>query len=520
MQTIKRCAIFTLLVLGLGLVLPGILVMIPLPAPPLVGVVGDYAITGVKVIDTLTGTVSTESAVLIRDGRIVNVLADNHDEKLSGFTEIPADGKYLIPGLWDMHTHSLKLSPYIHHPLFIRHGVTSVRDMSGCLSEDDSYWACPDDRSLWEQEALDGARVSPRYPLQSSYQTNGGNEVPADFPDFFRLASDNDAQQLVSFYQNEGVDFIKTYTELSKTQYDSLASHAAEAGVAIAGHKPISVSLNHALATGMRSIEHGRLFAFECYEDIAAFRELQNPISHYNADFMRDMLNSQDAETCRGEMNAMAQSSTWWVPTLTTLRMSAEAKNPLFRDDVRLQYIPAVVQKLLWEPDINRAVSKGDDSQGTYVHADFYALAASHIALAQESGISIMSGTDNIDTWVFTGASLHDELAYFVEAGLTPFEALRTATILPARFAGLEQELGSVDIGKRADLVLLNANPLDNISNSADIHAVFFNGRYFNAQALEKLDRYVVDMAGSLRVNIRFLYDLIASPLMRIQLAD
>ena len=510
---------YLLLALSLPPLLVVVLISIPLAPPPLMGVPGDYAITRVRVIDTLNGAVSPPSTVLISGGRIVDVL-DRDNTEHTGFTEIPAEGKFLIPGLWDMHTHGLKLSPYIHHPLFIRYGVTSVRDMSGCLNEEDSYWACPTDRRGWEQEALQGDRVSPRYPLQSSYQTNGGNEVPDDFPDFFRLASEDDAEKLVSFYKNENVDFIKLYTELSQTQYDQLSSYANEADIAIAGHKPITVSLDHAMDTGMRSIEHGRLFAFECYEGISDFRNLENPIAHYNADFIRDMVTQQEEDKCLQQMNAMAQSSTWWVPTLTTLRMSAKAQDPLFLNDARLKYIPFSVQKLLWEPDINRAARKGNDSQGNFVHADFYTLAARQLALAQESGVSIMSGTDNIDTWVFSGASLHDELAYFVEAGLTPLEALQSATIFPARFAGLEQAFGSVDIGKQADLVLLNMNPLEDIRNTADIQAVFFNGYYFNTDALQILDTYTVEMASSIRINIRFLYDLLSSPLMRIQLAD
>ncbi len=495
-------------------------VWLPLKSAPLVGVKGDYALRHINIVDVVTGDIASDMTVLIEDGQIAAIVPSNQYQVRGTHTDIPAAGKYLIPGLWDMHTHGLKLSPQLHHPLFIRYGVTSVRDMSGCLTEADSYWACPADRRLWEQQALSGERVSPRYPLQSSYQTNGGNEVPAAYPDFFRLATPADAQQLVDFYEGRNVDFIKIYTELSADQFDNLITYAAQKNMGIAGHKPLSVSLSHALDASMQSIEHGRLFMFECFDGIEAFRQLDDPISHYDSQFMREMLLNQDQQKCAELMAAMANSKTTWVPTLTTLKMSAMANDSSFREDPRLAYIPIIVRKLLWEPDIARAASKGYDQQGNFVHGDYYAAARAQVGRAHELGVELLAGTDNIDTYVFSGASLHDELAMLVTAGLTPLEALQTATINAARFSRLDQDLGSVEVGKQADLVLLNANPLSNIKHSSDIYGVMFAGQYFDLQALQTLDRFAVDMAHSLRTNLRFLYDIFASPLMRTQLAD
>ena len=495
-------------------------ILLPLKSAPLVGKQDNYFLSGVNVVDTISGGLSAGMTVVVEQGRISAVLPDSQYQPNPNLTEIPAAGKYVIPGLWDMHTHSLKLSPQLHHPLFIRYGVTSIRDMSGCLTENDSYWACPEDRRLWERQAVNGERVSPHYPLQSSYQTNGGNEVPGGYPEFFRIASAADARELVDFYVAGEVDFIKTYTELSAGQYDLLAENAAVNGLAIAGHKPLSVSLLHALETGMQSIEHGRLFIFECFDGIEQFRQLENPISHYNAQFMREMLENQNSNICGMAMDAMAQSGAAWVPTLTTLKMSAMSRSASFRDDSRLEYIPYIVQKLLWNPDIDRASGKGFDKQDRFVHADFYSYAAAQVGLAQQRGIILLAGTDNIDTYVFTGSSLHDELGMLVDAGLTPLEAIKSATIEPARYSGMDQESGSVEAGKQADLLLLNTNPLIDIANTADIFGVMFAGQYFDQEALAALDDYAVDMAGSFRVNVRFLFDLLASPLMRAQLAD
>ncbi|MFK8048314.1 MAG: amidohydrolase family protein [Halioglobus sp.] len=508
---------FLLFACAAGVVLA---IFLPLKAAPVVAEKGNLAIIDVNIVDTIAGNISLRKTVLIEQGRIIEVLAAGEYQPRANFREIPARDKYLMPGLWDMHTHSLKLSPQLHHPLFIRYGVTSIRDMSGCLTEPDSYWACPEDRRRWEREAIIGERVSPRYHLQSSYQTNGGNEVPKSYPDFFRLDGAADAEQLVDFYAGQKVDFVKTYTELSATQFDSVVRSASGRDISLAGHKPLAISLPRALAAGMDSIEHGRLFLFECYAGIEAFRQLESPISHYDAQFMRQMLQNQDRELCSELMEAMAKSDATWVPTLTTLKMSAKSREPTFREDPRLKYIPYIVRKLLWEQDINRASLKGYDAEQRFVHEDFFAAASEHVGLANRFGIKLLAGTDNIDTHVFSGASLHDELHMLVEAGLSPHEVIQSATIDAARFADLDTEFGTVELGKNADLVLLNANPLVDIRHSKSIEGVVFAGQYFDSNALNELDQYAVDMAGSLQLNVRFLFDILASPLMRAQLAD
>lgn len=516
----KRCLRYFSWLLGLCVIGVALAVLLPLKSAPLVGVKGDYSLSHINIVNTISGGISKDMTVLIAKGRIVEILPSKQYQPRSNYFDIRAAGKYLIPGLWDMHTHSLKLSPQLHHPLFLRYGVTSIRDMSGCLTEKDSYWACPEDRYLWQKQALNGERISPRYPLQSSYQTNGGSEVPEGFPAFFRLSTRADARKLVDFYVERDVDFIKIYTELSADQYDNLVEYSKKNNIALAGHKPLSISLTHALDTGLESIEHGRLFMFECFDGIESFRALDDPISQYNAQFMREMMRNQKGEDCAVLMAAMASSNTRWVPTLTTLRMSAMAKDPSFRQDPRLKYIPYIIKKLLWEPDIRRASKKGVDQQGRFVHADFYAAASAQVGRAHSIGVELLAGTDNIDTYVFSGSSLHDELAMLVDAGLTPLEALQTATINPARFSELDHDFGSVEINKQADLLLLNANPLSDIRHTADIFGVMFAGQYFDQEALETLDHFSVDMAQSLQVNVRFLYDILASPLMRTQLAD
>lgn len=495
---------------------------LPLPVAP----VPDSAshdiivIQDISVVDVVSGELIQNATVVIEQARITSITTMPPATQKPTTTAIDGTGKFLVPGLWDMHSHGLKLSPQLHHPLFIRNGVTSVRDMSGCLSSDDSHWACPEDRQAWQAMSLTGQAVSPRYPLQSSYQTNGGNEVPAGFPDFFRLNSYEDAQKLVSHYVDREVDFIKTYTELTQSQFAYLALTAIEGGISLAGHKPLTVSLEDALEAPMTSIEHGRLFMFECYKSIEDMRNADNPLSLYDAEKIRQIINNQDTQKCATAMQALAASNTYWVPTLTTLKMSAMSRNKNFRQDSRLNQIPYVIKKLLWEQDINRAARLGIDAKGLFVHEDYFNHVSQQVNDANRTGVKLLVGTDNIDTYVFTGSSVHDELEMLVLAGLSPIEALRAATIHAAEFAHMEKDLGTIAIGKIADLMIINGNPLTDINNIREIDGVIFNGQYFDQEALQNLEMYAVDMAQSIRINLHYLVGLFMSPLMRVQLAD
>ena len=496
------------------------LLLWPITAPPTNGVNQPFAITNINIINVHDGSIQPDKTLLIKNGEIRKIVSSIGFNIPGGFTKVPAKGKYLIPGLWDMHTHSIKISPQLHHPLFIANGVTGVRDMSGCMSEDDSFWGCINDRLVWTQEALIGQRVSPRYVLQSSYQTDGGSEVPDDFPSFFSLDRTVDAQKLINFYQSAGADFIKVHHKIPLDKYDALVSAAKYSGLKIAGHQPLEVSLEHAIESGQTSIEHGRVFLLECYQEINKYQTFDNPLPFNDGSFWRGLIDSQNQSKCEALMQTLAKSETWWVPTMTTLASAAFAFDEKFINDPRLQYIPYFIQKILWSQDIKRAQRLGLDGKGQYVHKDLYQLALQQLGKANESGVKILAGTDTLDSYVFAGSSLHDELEAMVSAGLSPLQALQSATISAARFSQLNNKFGSIDVGMAADLLVLNANPLENISNTKNIENVFFNGINYDKAELKQLKQYTAEQAQSIQINLRFASDMLSSPLMRMQLAD
>tara|TARA_R110001592_G_scaffold20023_3_gene81779 strand:+ start:187 stop:1752 length:1566 start_codon:yes stop_codon:yes gene_type:complete len=506
--------------LVLSLVAIGFAVVAPLKEPPLSGAAGTYVVRNINIVDVESGELIENSTVIFDSKGILSIQTNQLESVPTNATVIDGENLYLMPGLWDMHTHSLKLSPQLHHPLFLRHGITSIRDMSGCLDRDDSYWACPVDRQRWEEASLKQNGISPRYHQQSSYQANGGNEVPLNFPDYFRLDTLEDARQASAFFLSQGADFIKTYSELSQEQFENLSLAVAERGLSLAGHKPLKVPLVDAIEAQMSSIEHGRLFMFECYQLIDSFRAEENPLTIYNSNTIRDIMELQDTERCSELMELMAESETYWVPTLTTLKMSAMSRQAAYRTDSRLVEIPLIVKALVWNPDIDRAAESGFDEDGKFVHGDYFEMVSRQVASAKAHGVKILAGTDNIDTYVFTGSSLHDELSMLVEAGLTPLQALQSATIDAAKYSGKGHELGSIQVGKKADMILLTENPLDDVRNTRSITGVIFNGIYFDESALLGLQQYSIEMARSWRINLRYLANLIMSPLMRVQLAD
>ena len=517
---LKKLLFSVITILAGMLALIAVLVAWPLPEMPRDGISGDFVVRNVAIVDVEDGTLRAGQDVVIRGGKITAIGPSGSAAPEPELQAVDGSGQYLLPGLWDMHTHSTKLSSQYQHPLQIANGVTGVRDLWGCMSEPDSFFGCIDDRQRWNETLADGSGLSPRYFGQSSFQINGGSEVPAGFPEFFKARTADEAVQLARYYADAGADILKIYSDVSPAAYEALASVAGPLGLHLDGHRPIRVSLPDALAAGQRSIEHPRLFLFECFAGAAEFRALPDPIAAYTPKLRARLVDEHDAAGCRAQIAAMADSATWWTPTLQVLRMSALARDPSFREDLRLQYVPWLYRALIWTPDADRKAATALDDSGRDVYAAMYELALQHVGLAHAAGVKILAGTDTFDTYVFPGFSVHDELAEFVAAGLSPADALRTATIDAALFSGADADFGSIAVGKQADLLLLDANPLVDIRNTRRINGLLFNGQYFDRAALDRLLGFARRRAGSIAHNLRITWDAINSPLLRVQFAD
>jgi hypothetical protein len=420
--------------------------------------------------------------------------------------------------MFDMHVHSIKLSPILTHPMFVAAGVTAVRDMGGCIGIEDAWVACADEKKQWDRAVRESRLVGPRFDQVTSLAINGGREIPGSVDRELGAASPAGARRRVDFDRARNIDFLKPYTRIPRDSYFALAEAAHANGLYLAGHKPLSVSGLEAVAAGQRSIEHAFLFIWECYPGMAALRAVGDPRAAYTNETRAAMLAGHDEGMCAELRQAMADADTAFVPTHTTRKLDAFALDDAYRNDPRLRYIP-VPLRFFWLGDADGMAQRaGEQGQSSYL--EFYRFGLAQTGAAHAAGVQILAGTDTPDSFAFPGTGLHDELDHLVQAGLSPLAAVRAATIEPARFLGLEGEAGVIEPGARADLVLLSGNPLDDISAVRSIQTVVLAGAVYDRDDLDALLEGVEDAAGSWSMWPKFIWQMLNSPIMRKQFAD
>ncbi len=476
-------------------------------------------IKDINIIDVHTGNILKNRNVWIVGNRIQAIDSLPTDKNDADHFTIDGHGKYLIPGLWDMHTHSTQHSKWLHHPLYIANGVTSIRDLSGQMGKEDSYWAGTQDRLSWNQKLENHEQVTPRYVLQSSYQINGDNSVPSGYPKFFSVEDVKDVPLLLEHYQKEGADFIKVYSDIPVASYKQIAKEAPKYGMHIAGHKPLGVSLEEAIGLGQRSFEHGRVFMFDCFPNADKLLIAKDKKAMYY-ESKKSMSENFDTIKAVRLMDLIQERNAHWVPTIQMLKISAFANDQNYIENPNLKYIPTLRKKLWWNPDVGRAAEYNKSSEGNGINMKLYESAKFQIGMAHKKGVPIMTGTDVTDSYAFPGFALHTEIEELYTCGLSNLDALRAATIIPATYSHVENELGSVEKGKIADLVILKRNPLDEIENTTSISGVILNGVYYNQEALEAYKEDTASLASSFHMNVKFIFSLLGSPLIRKQFAD
>ncbi len=474
-------------------------VLWPLPELPLTEKHDSILVKSINVIDVKSGNISYNQDILIENNKIKSI-NETSDMKFKVDLTIDGTGKFAIPGLWDMHTHSNQLSPWLHHPLYIANGVTGVRDMSGQLNKKDSYWAGTKERLQWNKDLDNYTRATPRYVLQSSYQIDGASSVPRGFPEYFKLENIQDVDSLLNFYKNQKTDFIKVYSQIPPKSYKRLASQAPKYGLHLAGHKPVFVSLKDAVLSGQKSFEHGRIFMYESFPKADSLRQTKNWKSFF-IESRKSMINDFDWGVATDLMKTMKDNDAYWTPTLQTLKFEAYAHEQSFLDNENLKYISTSRKKLWWGFDIERNKKRNLSEESNGISTEFYEAAKNQIKKANEIGVPIMTGTDVTDSYTFAGFSLHDELKELTNCGLTNLEALQSATITPAKYANLDKHFGTIETGKNADLIILKMNPLQKITNSSSISGVLINGIFYNADDIEELKSYTESMASSFHTN-------------------
>ncbi len=394
-------------------------------------------------IDVRSGSIKRDFTVVVTGDRIAYAGPAASTPPLDHATVINGAGKFLMPGLWDMHIHGfLYVFSDFAGPLMIANGVTEARDMG--------YYI--DTTLRWKRDIARGKEIGPR--LAVGVRVDGPvNEIR--FIAHLKTAEDGVRAVDTLTRRKDGTqraDFITIESRVPRAAYFGVVREANKIGARLAGVVPESVTVVEASDSGQRSLEN---------ED----------------DIMR--VCSSDRMQCRTVIETLARNHTWVTPTLIKYQPQAHGFDSASTHPEWAKYVPGLV-KGGW---ISRANSVGrGDTLGVRDHFSF-----DRTRDLKNAGVRLLAGTDTPQPFVYPGFSLHEELGLLVKSGLTPLEALQTATINPAEFFGMQGALGSVEKGMIADLVLLDANPLENIANTRRINAVIANGRLFDRAALNHL---------------------------------
>jgi imidazolonepropionase-like amidohydrolase len=443
---------------------------------------------GVTVIDMASAAPWPGMTVIVRHGKIEAISSGSSVPE--GARVVDARGKFLIPGLWDMHVH-LWGSPERLFPLFLANGVTGVRDMA----------SPPGQIFRLREEVKSGKILGPRI-VACGPQVDGPGTPPNTPEHAIPVANAEEARQAVQSLKKMGADCVKPHDRVPRDAYFALVEEAKRAGLPVEGHVPNEVTLAEASDGGQRSIEHlGGIFD-ACSSAAAEIERMKSaPPPKDPSEFPQRIaargtlaLETYSPELCGRLFERFVRNGTWQVPTLATAYGRTFIDDLSRRDDPRLRYIPKD-QREEWKPE-NDFFARFRTPDYVTWQKRYWAESLKLVGAMQRAGVPILAGTDLSLAYVYPGFSLHDELAFLVEAGLSPLEALKAATIGPARFLGLEGTLGTIEAGKVANLVLLDADPLADIHNTRRISGVVVNGRWLGPEELnEMLDQAAAEAA-------------------------
>jgi imidazolonepropionase-like amidohydrolase len=386
------------------------------------------AIAHITIVDVSTGTIKPDMTVLIEGNRIAAVRPSKNKESLPKEIQVvDGRGKFLLPGLWDMHAHTDGEGRVLH--LLLANGITGIRDMGGEIAK------LAEARRRIESGELMAPRLIFAGPMLKGPSGEGDEWA-------WIVHSPEEGRQAVERLAELHVDFIKVHDGLAREDFLAIAAASKEKGIPFVGHVPASMTPAEASDLGQKSIEHFEFVPKSCHK-------LFEPPAAANP---RQVPSTCDPQSLDSLLHRFASNGTWLDPTVQSFRYFAP-------------------------------------KQWSAIFSEFREL----VPLIRQNHVLILAGTDSStfleDRGDPPGMSLHDELALLVEAGFTQAEALRAATLDPALFLGLSDSLGSIDVGKIANLVLLQDNPLREIRNTKRVAAVISEGHYLDRQLLDSMLR-------------------------------
>jgi imidazolonepropionase-like amidohydrolase len=420
----------------------------------------ELVFTRVTVIDVRAGRALPDRSVVVSGDRIIEVGAPGAVSTSRRARFVDGRGKYLIPGLWDMHVHMFsRLPPDASDPAaegyflphFVVNGVTGVRSMF------DNLEAVRRLREMIASGQLAGPRIVASGPILDGARPFVIGSIAC--------TNAEDGREAVRRVARAGADFVKVYSWLGREAYFAIAAESARLGLPFAGHLPNSVSAAEAARAGQKSMEH----------------------------LMGVMRPGASAAEREALFAVFKELRVWQTPTLVALRSVALFGEPALAADPRLAAVPPRILEFwktggpgmtTWDPEGRKRRFEGELALVAEMH---------------RAGVKILAGSDTPNPYVFPGSGLHDELELLVRAGFTPLEALRSSTMRAAEYLGEPDRAGNVAPGMRADLVLIGGDPLESITNCRRIEAVVLGGRLLLKSDLDSILRQAQVRAHTLR---------------------
>jgi hypothetical protein len=398
------------------------------------------AITNVTLVDVVSGARQSATTVVTKAGEITDI--GRGISVPGGAVRVDGTGKFLIPGLWDMHSHN-QASGAESLELYLAHGVVGTRDMGSDLD-----FILPL-RDRIRRGELSGPEIVAAGPILDN--------APADWPFRRRVTNAQEAREAVRDLKKRGVDFIKVHNNTPRDAFFAIADEAPKLGLPFAGHVPLAVTIDEGAASGMKSIEH--------LSESRVFRECTGKPQPY------------DAERCRPLFDKIAANNVWHTPTLGFFRAMPEvfSGKPMphaeYASDSLLELTRRMTQALTLNEQALSFLRSMSKTSLTVIRDML------------PRGNAFLAGCDG----GVPGFCLHDEMEALTEAGLSPLQAIQTATLNPARFLGREKTEGTIAAGKRAAFVLLEADPLTDIRNTRRIAAVILRGRVLSKSDIDRM---------------------------------
>jgi imidazolonepropionase-like amidohydrolase len=458
-------------------ILPSLLVAISV-LTPLAGA-QTLTITHVTLIDVTNGRTQPETTVTIQGNRITNIAPSTGAKPIAGQI-VDASGQFLIPGLWDMHTHvyfdkTAADGTDLILPLLLANGITGVRDMGSEL-----------DLVLHARGEIAAHRLlGPRMIVSGPMLDGPKSEYKASIP----IATPEDGRKAVDMLKSRGVDFIKTQSGIPREAYFAIADESKKKGIEFEGHVPDSIRAAEAVAAGQRTFEHLiGIFEASSPDEDKYLTGQKSPGA---------FLATYDPKRESAIIQLLSKNHIWQCPTLFWERGQWLVDAIDYSKDPDLALAAHTWVTKLW-PAAQKSILKSLDTDPLPVREKFVDHELDIIRKLNAAHVPFLAGTDTpagVD--VIPGVSLHLELQRFVAAGFTPLEALQTATLNPAKFYNKLPDYGPIQKGRIADLVLLKANPMEDIGNSRKISGVIADGRYISQQGLDQLRAKLKQLAAA-----------------------